>query len=169
MQLMLHLLMDSLASGCSLLKLFLILTIFFQPLEDCIRDIFIPAVTGHLPPGDIERDLLALPTQVGGMSIITIKMCSFEFSTSEKVTMPLQSLLLSQINANPISVHDAQFSIKSDILQAKFSKISSTRHILIDSANVTLKRSIELASEKGGLLYFLWKSITSPCIKLLFL
>jgi len=27
----------------------------FQPLEECIRNIFIPAVTGHSPSGDIER------------------------------------------------------------------------------------------------------------------
>ena len=73
----------------------------FQPLEECIRNIFIPSVTGHLPPGDTERALLALPTQVGGMGIINpIKMCSFEFCASQKVTMPLQSLLLSQMNAS---------------------------------------------------------------------
>ena len=59
----------------------------FQPLEECIRHTFIPAVTGHSSPGDLERDLLALPTQIGGMGIINpIKMCAFD----------LQSLLLSQ-------------------------------------------------------------------------
>ena len=47
--------------------------------------------------GDLERDLLALPTQMGGMGIINhIRMCGFEFSASNKVTKPLQSLLLSQ-------------------------------------------------------------------------
>ena len=63
--------------------------------------------------------------------------------------MPLQFLLLSQTNANSISVHDVQFAIKSDIHQAKSSRISSTGHTLIDIFNFTLKRSIELASEKG--------------------
>jgi len=57
----------------------------FQPLEECIRNIFIPAVTGHSPPGDIERTFLALPTRGGGMGIINpIKMCLFEFSASQK-------------------------------------------------------------------------------------
>ena len=37
MQLMLHLLMDSLASGCSLLELFLILTIFFNQLKTALE------------------------------------------------------------------------------------------------------------------------------------
>ena len=34
----------------------------FQPLEECIRHTCIPEVTGHSPPGDLERNLLALPT-----------------------------------------------------------------------------------------------------------
>ena len=69
----------------------------FQPLEECIRHTFIPAVTRHSPLGDFERDLLALPTRMGGMGIINpIRMCAFEFSASNKVTKPLQSLLLSQ-------------------------------------------------------------------------
>ena len=63
----------------------------FQPLEECIRHTFIPAVTGHLSPGDLERDLLALPTQIGGMGIINL--CAFELSASNKLTKPL---LLSQ-------------------------------------------------------------------------
>ena len=55
---------------------------------------------------------------------------------------------LSQTNVNPISVRDVQFAIKSDIRQSKSSsRISSTRQSLIDSADVILKRSIELASE----------------------
>ena len=39
----------------------------FHPLEDCVRHSFIPAVTGHLPPSDLDRDFLALPTRIGGM------------------------------------------------------------------------------------------------------
>jgi len=54
-------------------------------------------VIGHSPPGDLERDLFALPTRIGGMGIINpIKICAFEFSASNKLTKPLQSILLSQ-------------------------------------------------------------------------
>jgi len=35
---------------------------FFQPLDEYVRHTFIPAVTGYSPPGDLDRDLLALPT-----------------------------------------------------------------------------------------------------------
>ena len=32
----------------------------FQPLENCVRHFFILSITGYLPPGDFERDLLCV-------------------------------------------------------------------------------------------------------------
>jgi len=93
----LHLLMDSSANVFA----FVSRTIpgvdhLFKPPEECIRHTFIPAVTGHSLPGNIERDLLALPSCVGGMGIINpIKMCSFEFSASEK-TFTISSVISDQ-------------------------------------------------------------------------
>jgi len=59
----------------------------FHPLEDCIREGFIPAVTGHLPRSDLERDFLALPTRIGGMGIINpIRICAFEYTASTKLS-----------------------------------------------------------------------------------
>jgi len=37
---------------------------YYEPLEVCVC-IFIPAVTGRSPPGDLERNLLALPWWFG--------------------------------------------------------------------------------------------------------
>lgn len=60
----------------------------FQPLGECIG-LFIPAVTGHLSPDDLERDLLAFPTQIGGMGIIDpVRMCAFEFTASNATSIP---------------------------------------------------------------------------------
>ena len=47
------------------------------------------------------------------------------------------------------SIYDEQFAIKSEIRRAKFSMI--TQKNLLDAANDILKKSIELASEKGAL------------------
>ena len=67
----------------------------FQPLEECIRHSFIPAVTDHSPLGNLERYLLTITTRMDGMDVInSIRMCEFEFSASNKITKPLQSLLL---------------------------------------------------------------------------
>ena len=88
----------------------------FHPLEDCIRHSFILAVTGHLPPSDLDRDFLARPTRIGGMGIVNpIRMCAFEFFTSNKVSKPLQSLLLSQTSAFSNDIHGEQLLIKSEI------------------------------------------------------
>jgi len=123
----------------------------FQPLEECIRHTFIPAVTGHLSPGNLERDLLALPTRIGGMGIVNpVRMCAFEFTASNKVTMPLQTLLLSQSSTFPSDIRGEQFSIKKEIYRLKSSMTSSNKTTLLEGATTSLKRSIELASEKGA-------------------
>ena len=41
----------------------------FQPLETMIRLKLIPALTGQPPPSDEMRDLLALPTRLGGIAL----------------------------------------------------------------------------------------------------
>ena len=38
----------------------------YQPLKDCVRHHFIPSVTSRSSPGDLERDLFALPARLGG-------------------------------------------------------------------------------------------------------
>ncbi len=41
-----------------------------QPLEYIIRTDLLPAVTGSALPGDLERDLLALPVRLGGIALL---------------------------------------------------------------------------------------------------
>ena len=41
----------------------------FQPLEDVMHQKFIPALTGQDPCCKLERDLLSLPSQLGGLNI----------------------------------------------------------------------------------------------------
>jgi len=79
----------------------------FWPLEDFIRYSFIPAVTGHLPPNGLERDFWL---SIGGMGIINhVIMCAFEYTASNKVTRPLQSLLLSQTDPLSSDIRGEQF------------------------------------------------------------
>ena len=69
---------------------------YYEPLEVCVHQIFIPAVTGRLPPGDLERNLLSLPARFGGLGIVNPVQLSVDYDASTRVTGPLQSLLLSQ-------------------------------------------------------------------------
>ena len=47
----------------------------YQPLEDCVRHHFLPAVTGRSSLGDLERDLFALPARLGGLGIGNPTIC----------------------------------------------------------------------------------------------
>ena len=64
------------------------------PLENCIRSILIPSLTGRPPPNDLERDLLGLPPRLGGLDIINPTGISIgEFSASKSITLPLSNLI----------------------------------------------------------------------------
>ena len=59
----------------------------FQPLEDVIRDKFIPAVVGRAV-SDIERRMLALPVRFGGIGIQNpVKTADIEHSNSIRITV----------------------------------------------------------------------------------
>ena len=52
----------------------------FQPLENVIHQHFIPALTGQDPCSGLERELLVLPFQLGGLNIPNpTTICKFKF------------------------------------------------------------------------------------------
>ena len=68
-----------------------------QPLEDSIHQKLIPALSGRLPCSNVERDLLALPTKLGGMSLSNPTVTAeSEFDVSKEVTAPLVELITNQ-------------------------------------------------------------------------
>ena len=78
-----------------------------QPLEDVIRFVFIPALTGQAPPNDVERNLFNLLYHLGGVAL-DFCLASQEFDASYKITKPLCKLLLS---------HNCQYpEVKADQL-----------------------------------------------------
>ena len=77
-------------------------------------------------------------------------MCAFEFTASNKVTKPLQSLLLSQTSTFSSDIRGEQLLIKNELYHMKFSMTSSNKASLLEGATTSLKRSIELASENGA-------------------
>ena len=66
-----------------------------QPLEDAIRQKFIPSLTGQPPCNDQMRKLLALPPRQGGLGIINpLRLKSY--STSAIICQPLVEAILGQ-------------------------------------------------------------------------
>ena len=68
-----------------------------KPLDDCINNNLIPAITeGHVL-SDAERKLISLPVRYGGLGIpIYSEICSKEFEYSRKLTQSLTSRIVAQ-------------------------------------------------------------------------
>jgi len=79
-----------------------------------------------------------------------VHLSSSEFHASVKITQPLQSLILSPASSLVDDIRSAQIKLKSKIRHLKSSHIASVRSDLLDQASPSLKRSVELASEKGA-------------------
>ena len=84
------------------------------------------------------------------MGIINpIRMCDFEFSASDKVAKPFQSLVLSQSGTLSSDYLGEKFSIKAEIYHLKFSMISSNRVTLLEGAiTIFLKTSMNWLLQK---------------------
>ena len=68
-----------------------------QPLEDAIRQCFIPALTNRPAPGDLERELLALPTRLGGLGLVNpVAQSDDAYEASVNITAPLAALIVEQ-------------------------------------------------------------------------
>ncbi len=69
----------------------------FLPLEDCISDVFIPAITGRCSMSPVERDMLALPVRFGGLGISNpVECCDREYQSSLHITRQLSNLIFQQ-------------------------------------------------------------------------
>ena len=62
-------------------------------LEPTIRKHFLPALTGCQPPGDLERELFALPARHGGLGVANPAKCAeLEFANSVHTVAPLTEM-----------------------------------------------------------------------------
>ena len=68
------------------------ISLLMQPLEDTIRQQFLPALTGRDSPPDVERELLALPSHHGGLGLVNLMTMAGEHTSSLQVTEPLTAL-----------------------------------------------------------------------------
>ncbi len=96
------------------------------------------------------REVLSLPVRLGGLGIsIPSESASSEFSTSEKVTAPLVTLITDQeprYNVDYEKLKEIKAKIRSDKAQNQTSRLTDLRKDLSPS----LKRALDLAEEKGA-------------------
>ena len=125
------------------------ITALMTPLEDILRNKFIPAITGRKAVTDEERQLLALPCKNGGLGIINPTCVADEqYDASTNVTKPLVELILEQKFEYSGDVEFEQTRRKLQIKQHRRQKYNEEMKNMILPDN--LRRSTELTSEKGS-------------------
>ena len=121
-----------------------------MPVEDTIRNIFLPALLGSVTVTDEERNLLTLPPRLGGMGITSpVARAEVEFANSTKLTNSLTEKIVAQdahgiIDQNLVT--EARKKISSDRQQAQRTKLST----LANSFPVPKWRKIQAAQETGA-------------------
>ena len=123
-----------------------------QPLEDAIKDVFIPALVGRKITQH-ERTIFALPTRFGGMGIANpCDEADSEYNNSFNVTSPLKHVIKQQSdnfdNVNTEEIKRQKQRVKTEKKERNEEKFQS----IISSRDTTpsLARALELAIEKGS-------------------
>ena len=122
----------------------------FKPLENVIRQKFIPAIIGR-QVNDIERQIFTLPVRLGGLGISNpVLKADEQFSASMSITKELQTLIkdqeatLDKYNATLVHYNiGLHKSVNDDKLKAEATDIK-------EKLSEPAARSMSLAQEKGA-------------------
>ena len=125
------------------------ITPLLQPLEECIRQDFLPALTGQSSFSDLERELLALPARLGGMGLVNPTTLSTEHTFSLRLTAPLTTIIVLQ-KGDTGDARQQQQSIKSSLCAERRNQQEDAAAKLKARLPQHLQRAAELASEKGA-------------------
>ena len=108
----------------------------FQPIEDCIRNEFIPALVGRAV-SDTERLLFSLPTKLGGLNIPNpVRLCSKEYEWSQNLTMSLTEKIKRQTLYEEDSPDQIKKRHNQVLRQIKAEKITSLKTSTIPSVRI---------------------------------
>ena len=126
---------------------------FYQPLEQAIRQNFIPAITGK-NCSDIERSLFALPCRLGGLGLPNpVETADRVFNESLSITEPLamkiigKDSMLDDVTAKSVEAN------KSSCKMANELRLKLTHSQVLSALPDTLQRLTELNSESGASIW----------------
>ena len=125
-----------------------------QPLEDKIVNCLLPAITGRDTLSSIERELLALPARLGGMGIPNPTLQAHaSYLGSKRITAPLAALIIQQSGEIPEEIKMNQAKEKRQVRQQRQDEEKKRQEELLRVLPPSLKRAMELASEKGASIW----------------
>ena len=122
-----------------------------SPLEQSICSQLLPTLFGKCTFSDTERQLISLPSRLGGLGIINPCLSSaFQFEVSQRVTGPLVSLLLEQDPRFTIGTLNEQLALKQGIHRENCHRSEESAASLHPLLSIELQRARELACLKGA-------------------
>ena len=139
---------DSFLNGttfCVLIQTFMIFYLLLSPL---FANNFYLHWFPH-PPSDLERELLSLPTSLGGLGICDLNYSSgANYKFSHELSRPLVDLILCQRDSLPHDVIDTQCLVFKQLSQAKHQCQVDTARSILSRSPPTLRRAIVLSGER---------------------
>ena len=119
----------------------------FQPLEDIIRQRFLPTLTGQNTFSDNVRDLTALPSRLGGLGITNpVRQADSQHATSQSVTAPLVKHIIEQSRELPVEAQE-QLQAKHRARYAKQQAQVEANNLLPSLSN-TMRKQLRLPKKK---------------------
>ncbi|CAM1325715.1 Uncharacterised protein at_DN1543 [Pycnogonum litorale] len=120
-----------------------------QPLENAISTKWIPALLDRPASADSERDLFALPAWLGGLGLTNPLTLIKGFLDSTRITEPLVNAIFDNTVDMDQVIAD-QSEAMSLTRKEKRDSLKTTREEVYSRLTSTLKRILNLASEKGA-------------------
>lgn len=118
------------------------------PLENVIKENFIPALSGRGPCSNEERALLSLPARYGGLNVPNpMEWANFHHESSMKITDPLKMMIIDQTTTyKKVDLRE----IKANLLKQKNLHHLQSASQIRESLPPTKQRVIDLLKEKGS-------------------
>ena len=122
-----------------------------KPVENAIRQRFLPSLTGQNAFNDADRDLEALPVRFGGLGIIDpCRQSTTNNNASEKITAPLVALILQQSHTYSSETKAEQLRARKDTRTLCRQQEAKAAAELKDKLPSNLQKALTVSAEKGA-------------------
>ena len=122
-----------------------------KPVENAIRQRFLPSLTGQNAFNDADRDLMALPVRLRGLGIIDpSRQSTANNNASEKITAPLITLILQQSHTYSSETKTEQLRARKGIRTLRRQQEATAASELKDKLPNNLQRALTVSAEKGA-------------------
>ena len=117
-----------------------------KPVENAIRQCFLPSLTGQNAFNDADRDLMAVPVRFGGLGIIDPCRQSTANNKSEKITAPLVALILQQSHTYSSETKAEQLRARKDTRTLRRQQEATAASELKDKLPSNLQKTLTISA-----------------------